>query len=85
MDFKAILEVKLTFIKNYLRIPGQALTLSFDWFYVSEAVGEKDRFGHQTFKFVDLYKQNKDDIYYNLKKSNISVKTMTRGYIFTKC
>lgn len=86
MDYKKILSYKLAFIKNYLyRIPGYYLSLPFDWFYVSEPMSDKDAYGHQSFKVVNLFKELKDDIIKELKEVNIEVEITPKMYIFKKC
>lgn len=84
MDYKKILSSKLNFIKNYLQ-NGRCLTIPFDWFYVSEPMSDKDAYGHQSFRIVDLFKELKDDIMKELKEANISVKITSKMYIFKKC
>ena len=86
MDYKKILSYKLSFIKTYLcGIPGCYLSLPFDWFYISEPVSDKDAYGHQSFKVVDLFKENKDYIVKELKEANISVETSQKMHIFKMC
>ena len=86
MDYKKILSYKLAFVKNYLHgIPGCYLSLPFDWFYVSEPVSDKDAYGHQSFKVVNLFKELKDDIIKELKEVNIEVEITPKMYIFKKC
>lgn len=85
MDYKRSLSYKLTFIKSYLRVSGNCLSLPFDWFYVSEPMSDKDAYGHQSFRIVDLFKELKDNIMKELKEANISVKVSQKMYIFKKC
>lgn len=86
MDHKKILSAKLTFIKNYLHgIPGRYLSLPFDWFYISEPMSDKDAYGHQSFKVVDLFRENKDNIIKELEEDNIKVEITSKMYIFKKC
>lgn len=86
MDHRKILSSKLTFIKNYLHgVSGRCLTLPFDWFYVSEPMSDKDAYGHQSFKVVDLFRENKDSIIKELKEVDIKVETVPKMYIFKKC
>jgi hypothetical protein len=86
MDHRKILSSKLTFIKNYLHgISGSYLSLPCDWFYVSEPMSDKDAYGHQSFKVVDLFRENKDSVIKELKEVNIEVKITPKMYIFKKC
>lgn len=86
MDNKKILSSKLTFIKNYLSVvKGSCLSLPFDWFYVSAPLSDKDMYGHQSFRIVDLFREYKDDIMKELKKANISVEVSQKMYIFKMC
>lgn len=86
MDYKKILSYKLAFVKNYLHgIPGCYLSLPFDWFYVSEPMSDKDAYGHQSFKVVNLFKELKDDVIKELKEVNIEVEITPKMYIFKKC
>ena len=87
MDNKKILSSKLTFIKNYLGgVKGSScLSLPFDWFYVSMPLSDKDMYGHQSFRIVDLFKRFKDDIMKELKEANISVEVSNKMYIFKMC
>ena len=87
MDNKKILSSKLTFIKNYLGgVKGSScLSLPFDWFYVSMPLSDKDMYGHQSFRIVDLFKVFKDDIMKELKEANISVEVSNKMYIFKMC
>ena len=86
MDNKKILSSKLTFIKNYLGgVKGRCLSLPFDWFYVSSPLSDKDMYGHQSFKVVDLFKEYKDYIIKELKEANISVETSQKMHIFKMC
>lgn len=86
MDYKKTLSYKLSFIKNYLHgIPGSYLSLPFDWFYISEPMSNKDAYGHQSFKVVDLFRENKDNIIKELEEDNIRVEITPKMYIFKKC
>ena len=85
VDHRNILSNKLTFIKNYLYGIGCYLSLPCDWFYVSEPMSEKDAYGHQSFKVVDLFREHKDDIIKELKEVNINVEIAPKMYIFKKC
>ena len=86
MDYKKILSYKLAFVKNYLYgIPGCYLSPPFDWFYVSEPISDKDAYGHQSFKVVNLFKELKDDIIKELKEVDIEVEITPKMYIFKKC
>lgn len=86
MDHMKILSSKLAFIKNYLHgITGSYLSLLCDWFYVSEPMSEKDAYGHQSFKVVDLFREHKDSIISELKEVNINVEITPKMYIFKKC
>lgn len=86
MDYKKILSYKLSFVKNYLHgISGCYLSLPFDWFYISEPMSDKDAYGHQSFKVVNLFKELKDDIIKELKEVNIEVEITPKMYIFKKC
>lgn len=84
MDYKKIVSYKLSFIKNYLQ-SGRCLTIPFDWFYVSVPISDRDNYGHQSFRIVDLFKELKDDIMKELKESNISVEVSKKMYIFKMC
>lgn len=84
MDYKKIVSSKLNFIKNYLQ-SGRCLTISFDWFYVSVPISDRDNYGHQSFRIVDLFKELKDDIIKELKEANISVEVSQKMYIFKMC
>ena len=86
MDHRKVLSSKLTFIKNYLHgISGSYLSLPFDWFYVSEPMSDKDASGHQSFKVVDLFRENKDSVIKELEEVNIKVEITPKMYIFKKC
>jgi hypothetical protein len=86
MDHRKVLSAKLTFIKNYLHgVSGRCLTLPFDWFYVSEPMSDKDAYGHQSFKVVDLFREHKDSIIKELEEDSIKVETVPKMYIFKKC
>ena len=87
MDNKKILSSKITFIKNYLGgVKGSScLSLPFDWFYVSTPLSDKDMYGHQSFRIVDLFKEYKNYIIKELKEVNISVETSQKMYIFKMC
>lgn len=87
MDNKKILSSKITFIKNYLGgVKGSnCLSLPFDWFYVSTPLSDKDMYGHQSFRIVDLFKEYKDYIIKELKEVNISVETSQKMHIFKMC
>lgn len=86
MDYKKILSSKITFIKNYLGgVKGSCLSLPFDWFYISTPLSDKDAYGHQSFRIIDLFKENKDYIIKELKEANISVKTYQKMRIFKMC
>lgn len=86
MDHKKILSYKLSFVKNYLHgIPGRYLSLPFDWFYISEPMSNKDAYGHQSFRVVDLFRENKGNIIKELKEVNIEVEITPKMYIFKKC
>ena len=87
MDNKKILSSKITFIKNYLGgVKGSScLSLQFDWFYVSTPLSDKDMYGHQSFRIVDLFKEYKDYIIKELKEANISVEVSQKMYIFKMC
>ena len=86
MDNKKILSSKLTFIKSYLGdVKGRCLSLPFDWFYVSAPLSDKDMYGHQSFRIVDLFREYKDDIMKELKEVNISVETYQKMHIFKMC
>ena len=86
MDNKKILSSKLTFIKNYLGgVKGRCLSLTFDWFYVSAPLSDKDMYGNQSFKVVDLFKEYKDYIIKELKEVNISVESSQKMHIFKMC
>lgn len=86
MDHKKILSYKLSFVKNYLHgIPGRYLSLPFDWFYISEPMSNRDAYGHQSFRVVDLFRENKDNIIKELKEVNIEVEITQKMYIFKKC
>ena len=76
MDYKKIVSSKLNFIKNYLQ-SGRCLTILFDWFYVSVPISDRDNYGHQSFRIVDLFKE--------LKEANISVEVSQKTYIFKMC
>ena len=84
MDYKKIVSSKLNFIKNYLK-SGGCLTISFDWFYVSVTIYDRDNYGHQSFRIVDLFNELKDDIIKELKEANISVEVSQKMYIFKMC
>ena len=84
MDYKKIISSKLNFIKNYLQ-NGHCLTIPFDWFYVSVPISDRDNYGHQSFRIVDLFKELKDDIIKELKEANISVEVSQKMYIFKMC
>lgn len=84
MDYKKIVSSKLDFIKNYLQ-SGRYLTIPFDWFYVSVPISDRDNYGHQSFRIVDLFKELKDDIMKELKEANISVEVSQKMYIFKMC
>ena len=84
MDYKKIVSSKLNFIKNYLQ-SSRCLTIPFDWFYVSVPISDRDNFGHQSFRIVDLFKELKDDIMKELKEANISVEVSQKMYIFKMC
>lgn len=84
MDYKKILSYKLNFIKNYLQ-SGRCLTIQFDWFYVSVPISDRDNYGHQSFRIVDLFKELKDDIIKELKEVNIEVEITPKMYIFKMC
>ena len=87
MDNKKILSSKITFIKNYLGgVKGSSsLSLPFDWFYVSTPLSDKDMYGHQSFRIVDLFNEYKDYIIKELKEVNISVETSQKMHIFKMC
>lgn len=86
MDHKKILSYKLSFVKNYLHgIPGRYLSLPFDWFYISEPMSNRDAYGHQSFRVVDLFRENKGNIIKELKEVNIEVEITQKMYIFKKC
>lgn len=86
MDNKKILSSKLTFIKSYLGgVKGRCLSLPFDWFYISAPLSDKDMYGHQSFRVVDLFREYKDDIMKELKEVNISVETYQKMHIFKMC
>lgn len=87
MDYKKILSSKITFIKNYLSgVKGISyLSLPFDWFYISEPLSDKDMYGHQSFRIVNLFKEYKDYIIKELKEVNISVEVSQKMYIFKMC
>lgn len=61
------------------------MSLPFDWFYVSEPMSDKDAYGHQSFKVVNLFKELKDDIIKELKEVNIEVEITPKMYIFKMC
>ena len=84
MNYKKIISSKLNFIKNYLQV-GRCLTIPFDWFYISEPMSDKDVYGHQSFKVVDLFRENKDNIIKELEEDNIKVEITPKMYIFKKC
>lgn len=84
MDYKKIVSSKLDFIKNYLQ-SCRCLTIPFDWFYVSVPISDRDNYGHQSFRIVDLFKELKDDIMKELKEANISVEVSQKMYIFKMC
>lgn len=84
MDYKKIVSSKLNLIKNYLQ-SGSYLTIPFDWFYVSVPISDRDNYGHQSFRIVDLFKELKDDIIKELKEANISVEVSQKMYIFKMC
>ena len=86
MDFKKILSFKLAFVKNYLsRIKGCYLALPWDWFYVTEPTSDKDAYGHQSFRIIDLFREYKNDIIAELREEGITVTTLQKKYIFEKC
>ena len=86
MDYKKTLSYKLSFIKNYLHgVSGCYLSLPFDWFYISEPMSDKDAYGHQSFKVVDLFRENKDNIIKELEEDSIKVEITSKMYIFKKC
>ena len=86
MDNKKILSSKLTFIKSYLGgVKDRCLSLPFDWFYVSTPLSDKDMYGYQSFRIVDLFREYKDDIMKELKEVNISVETYQKMHIFKMC
>lgn len=84
MDYKKIVSSKLNFIKSYLQ-SGRCLTIPFDWFYVSVPISDKDMYGHQSFRIVDLFKEYKDYIIKELKEVKISVEVSQKMYIFKMC
>lgn len=85
-DRKKILSYKLNFIKNYLNgVRGRQLSLSFEWFCVSEPTSEKDYYGKQSFRFINLFKEFKDEIIKELEEVNISVEITSKMYIFKMC
>lgn len=84
MDYKKIISSKLNFIKSYLQ-SSRYLTIPFDWFYVSVPISDRDNYGHQSFRIVDLFKEYKDYIIKELKEVNISVETSQKMHIFKMC
>lgn len=84
MDTKKAIEYKIKFIINYLHSGMSRFEISKDWFYVSEPSSKKDTFGNQSFCLVDLYEKYKNDIEYELKKANISVKSDKKYFVFYK-
>jgi hypothetical protein len=48
-------------------------------------MSDKDAYGHQSFKVVDLFRENKDSVIKELEEDSIKVETVPKMYIFKKC